>query len=163
MYKRQLHHFTFSVDFRKFRTPPWNWLSKHTNVIMCKLFFRLFTGPSQNKLLQSYQYQLSVATSLTYLLPISLTLLMKDDTLTACTSSRKFCSSADARMHHIPHVESKNLCQCFFSYSVIVLQSKAMAFSCLWHLSHLVLPCLQNCIKNSINNPTITSMPLKLH
>ena len=31
-------HFTFSVDYKKFRTLQRNWFSKQTNVIVCSLF-----------------------------------------------------------------------------------------------------------------------------
>ena len=31
-------HFTFSVDYKKFRTLQRNWFSKRTNVIICSLF-----------------------------------------------------------------------------------------------------------------------------
>ena len=37
-------HCTFQADHRKFRPLKGSWLSKHTNVIMCKLSFKLFTG-----------------------------------------------------------------------------------------------------------------------
>ena len=37
-------HFTFSVDYRKFRTLRRNWYSKHANFRMCNLFFKLFIG-----------------------------------------------------------------------------------------------------------------------
>ena len=45
-------HFTFSEDYRKFRTLQRNWFSNHGDVIMCNLFFKLFigSGPSQNRL-----------------------------------------------------------------------------------------------------------------
>ena len=36
--------FTFSVDHRQFRTLQQNCFTKHANVIMCNLFFKLFIG-----------------------------------------------------------------------------------------------------------------------
>ena len=37
-------HFTFSENYKKFRTLQRIWSSNHEDVVMCNLFFKLFIG-----------------------------------------------------------------------------------------------------------------------
>ena len=54
-------------------------------------------------------------------------------------------SPADMRILRVPHVRTMPL-----DNAVLLLCSKAMEFAPFCHPSHLILPCIQNCIKNDV-------------
>ena len=102
--------FSFSIDYRKFRTLQQNWFSKHVNMIMCNFFMNWLQVQAK----QITNCQLSVTTSsLTHLLPISLTF-----SLCTLTPSRQLCYSADTQILHIPHVRTRTFGQHCFSNCV---------------------------------------------
>ena len=55
------------------------------------------------------------------------------------TCSHSFC----ILLEFVSHVKTETFGQCSFSYCA------PMQFSPFWHLSHSILQCLRNCVKNS--------------
>ena len=68
---------------------------------------------------------------------------------TVYTPSEQPRSSAGTRILRIPIVKSKTFGQLFFSYT------EAVKFSPFWHPLHVILPCLQNGVKNEVDRLNI--------
>ena len=114
--------------------------SRHTNVIMHNHLQVLHWLPVQGRI----QYKLSIPTtsSLTHLLPISLTFWL-------CTPLLgSFVLLQTHRYFVSPVFEQKPLAN---AVSPTVLQSNGV-YALFWHWSHSVLPCIQNYVENSTSD-----------
>ena len=127
-------HFTFSVDYRKFRTLKWNSFSRHANVIMCILFQLPVWARTDHKLSTICHHFFSDSSPAYF-----------SGILTVYPSSRQLHSSADTccdAYFASPKLEQKPLAN---TVSPTVPQSNGIcSLQC---LSHSFLPCLQNCFK----------------
>ena len=130
-------HFTFSADYKQLRTPQRNTSVRHANEIMCNVFCKLFLARIDHSL-QTICHRLFSDSS-----PACFSELF-----TVYILSTQLRSSADTHILPIPHITTKTFGDSCFSYC-------AMEFAPFSHPSHSILPCLQNCVKNSFRQKKV--------